>query len=85
MTQNNVEGALEAYATAAGMYPEMVEIRYWQAITMAGAGKLDAALPIFREVFAAEPRWRVLTPRLVDAGLLPNDKALLEAILAAGH
>jgi len=85
MTQNNVEGALGAYATAAGMYPEMVEIRYWQAVTMAGAGKLDAALPIFREVFAAEPRWRVLTPRLVDAGLLPDDKDLLEAILGAGQ
>ncbi len=84
MTENDVKGALEEYATAAGMYPEMVEIRYWQAITMAVAGKMDEALPIFREVFKAEPRWRELTPRLVDAGLLPNDKALLEKILAAG-
>jgi hypothetical protein len=63
----------------------MVEIRYWQAITMAVAGKLDEALPIFREVFAKEPRWRQLTPRLVDAGLLPNDPALLQKILAAGQ
>jgi uncharacterized Ntn-hydrolase superfamily protein len=84
MTQNDVKGALAEYATAAGMYPEMVEIRYWQAITMATAGKLDEALPIFREVFKAEPRWRVLTPRLVDAGLLPNDKTLLGRIMDAG-
>jgi uncharacterized Ntn-hydrolase superfamily protein len=83
MTQNDIPGALAEYATAAGMYPEMVEIRYWQAITLATAGKLDEALPIFREVFKAEPRWRDLTPRLVDAGLLPNDKALLEKILGA--
>jgi tetratricopeptide (TPR) repeat protein len=83
MTQNDVKGALAEYATAAGMYPEMVEIRYWQAITLATAGKLEEALPIFREVFAKEPRWKVLTPRLVDAGLLPNDPALLEKILGA--
>ncbi len=83
MTQNDVAGALEEYATAAQMYPEMVEIRYWQAITMAIAGKMDEALPIFREVFAQEPRWRELTPRLVDAGILPNDPALLQKILGA--
>jgi uncharacterized Ntn-hydrolase superfamily protein len=83
MTQNDVKGALAEYATAAGMYPEMIEIRYWQAITMATAGKLEEALPIFREVFAKEPRWRVLTPRLVDAGLLPNNPALLEKIMGA--
>jgi uncharacterized Ntn-hydrolase superfamily protein len=83
MTQNDVKGALAEYATAAGMYPEMVEIRYWQAITLATAGKLEEALPIFREVFAKEPRWKVLTPRLVDAGLLPNDPALLEKIMGA--
>jgi uncharacterized Ntn-hydrolase superfamily protein len=83
LTQNDVPGALAEYATAAGMYPEMVEIRYWQAITLATAGKLEESLPIFREVFAKEPRWRELTPRLVDAGLLPNDPALLQKILGA--
>ncbi len=79
---DDVEGALGAYATAAEMYPEQVEIRYWQAVTMAGAGELERALPIFREVFAAERRWWTLTPRLVKSGILPDDAELLEKILA---
>lgn len=83
MAAEDVAGALEAYAAAAGLYPENQEIRYWQAVTMAGSGQLEGALPIFAEVFAAEPRWRTLTPRLVPAGLLPDDPAVLERILAA--
>jgi len=80
----DVDGALTEYATAAQMLPDSVEVRYWQAVTMAGAGHLDEALPIFRDVFAAEPRWHTLTPRLVPAGLLADDPELLRKILAAG-
>ena len=85
LADEDVEGALEAYAAAARIYPEKVEIRYWQAVTLAGAGRLDEALPIFREVFAEEERWRVLTPRLRAAGILPDDPELLERILSAGR
>ena len=85
MAEEDVAGALEEYAAAAGLYPENQEIRYCQAVTMAGSGQLDDALPIFAEVFAAEPRWLSLTPRLVPAGLLPDDPAVLERILAAGR
>ncbi len=84
ITQNDVEAAVEAYGAAAELAPEIVEIRYWQAATLAGAGELETALPIFREVFAAEPRWHKLTPRLVASGLLPDDPELMAAILAVG-
>jgi uncharacterized Ntn-hydrolase superfamily protein len=85
LAAGDVEGALAAYAAAARIYPEKVEIRYWQAVTMAGAGRVDEALPIFREVFAEEERWRTLTPRLPAAGILPDDPELLERILSAGR
>ncbi len=84
MAAEDVDGALEEYAAAAALYPENQEIRYWQAVTLVGSGELEAALPIFAAVFAAEPRWRTLTPRLVAAGLLPDDPPALERILAAG-
>jgi uncharacterized Ntn-hydrolase superfamily protein len=79
----DVEGALGEYATAADMYPEKVEIQFWQAVTMVGAGRLEEALPLFREVFAQEPRWHRLTPRLPASGLLPDDPETLRRILAA--
>ncbi|HJN98665.1 MAG TPA: hypothetical protein QGF51_06775, partial [Candidatus Marinimicrobia bacterium] len=60
---------------------ENPELPYWSAVTLASKGNLEQALSIFREVFHKEPRLRILTPRLVDAGLLPNDPALIEAII----
>lgn len=80
-TEGDIEGALREYATAAGMLPENVEVRYWQAVTMIGAGRIDEALPILRRVFEQEPRWRVLTPRLPASGLLPEDPELMRRIL----
>lgn len=80
----DIEGALGAYATAAQLAPESLEVRYWQAVTLVGAGKTEDALPIFRQVFAEGPHWLELTRRLPAAGLLPADDALLARILATG-
>jgi uncharacterized Ntn-hydrolase superfamily protein len=71
----DLDGARAEYAAAAALAPEQPEIRYWQAITLAGAGHEPAALPILREVFAAEPRWAMLTQRLCAAGVLPDTEA----------
>lgn len=84
LAEEDVEGALEEYAAAAELYPQQIEVRYWQAVTMATAGRLEDALAIFAEVFAEEERWRELTRRLPASGLLPDDEDLLERILGAG-
>ena len=51
-------------------------------MTLAAGDKLEASLPIFRRVFAREPIWADLVTRLVDAEILPDDKDLIERILA---
>jgi uncharacterized Ntn-hydrolase superfamily protein len=76
-----IEKALVEYEKASEFYPENPELPYWSAVTLASKGNLGQALPIFREVFQKEPRLRILTPRLVNSGLLPNDPALIEAII----
>lgn len=76
-----LEGALREYAEAARLAPEVLELPYWQAVTLAGNGHLEEALPIFRRVFQADPRWAELTPRLPAAGLLPADRDLMSRIL----
>jgi uncharacterized Ntn-hydrolase superfamily protein len=81
----NIEGALGEYAAAAHMYPGSPEVRFWQAVTMVGAGQIEGALPIFESVFAEEKRWRELTPRLPASGLLPDDPELIEAIVSVGR
>lgn len=74
-------GANQAYTAAATLAPQIAELPYWQAVTLASKGQVDPALPIFKAVFARERRWVELTPRLVPAGLLPNDSEILKKIL----
>jgi uncharacterized Ntn-hydrolase superfamily protein len=73
------------YGAAAEMVPEIAELPFWAAITLAGAGKLDEARPLFVKVFAQDPRLRKLVPRLPAAGLLPDDAELVARILAMGE
>lgn len=74
--------AKAAYAAAAQLAPGVWEMPFWQAVALASSGRLVEALPIFQRVFAAEPFWKPLVPRLVDVGQLPKDPALLKAIAA---
>ena len=58
----------------------------WAAVTLATVGELEAALPTFRTVFAADPNWVELTRRLTAPGIIPDTPeghALVERIVAA--
>ena len=79
------EGALREYSAAEALVPTSIEMVYWHAVALVNMNRSEEALPLFRRVFAAEPNWRTLTPRLVKSGILPDDKKLLERILAAGQ
>jgi uncharacterized Ntn-hydrolase superfamily protein len=74
--------AKRAYASAAQLAPGIWEMPFWQAVALTSSGKPDEALPIFKQVFAAEPFWKRLVPRLADVDQLPKDPALLKAINA---
>jgi uncharacterized Ntn-hydrolase superfamily protein len=81
-TQAKWDEAGREYAAAARLAPNIVELPFWHAVTLAAAGRLDEARPLFADVFAREPKWRELVPRLPAAELLPDDPTLVEAILA---
>ena len=80
MTEKKVEEALEEYKAAAKLAPEILELPFWHAVTLASIGREAEAAPIFTAVFAKEPVWADLLPRLPAAGLFPNDPALIERI-----
>ena len=82
MEKGDFETANREYAAAGQHAPGIVEIPFWQVVTLATNGQLDQALPIFRAVFAREPRWVTVVPRLIGAGLLPDDADLLARIRA---
>ncbi len=78
----DVNMALKEYAAAKKLYPENLEIIYWEAVTMAGAGKVEQSLPLFKEVFSKDKNWIELTKRLPHSDLLPDDPKLLKKILS---
>jgi hypothetical protein len=79
------EAALREYAAAEALVPDNVEMIYWHAVALANMNRVEEALPLFRRVFAADPNWRTLTPRLVKSGILPDDKRLIDRILGVGR
>lgn len=82
MTKKNVAEALREYAAAEQIAPEIQELPFWHAVTLVSVGREAEAVPIFRSVFAKEPQWADLLPRLPAAGLLPNDPELIKRLQA---
>ena len=82
METGNVESALVEYNLSSSLYPENLELKYWTSVTLAGIGKLEEALPMFRDVFQKVPELKTMTPRIVPSGLLPDDNDLLDQIMS---
>jgi uncharacterized Ntn-hydrolase superfamily protein len=82
MTEQKVEEALKEYAAASQLAPEIMELPFWHAVTLASIGREAEAVPIFTAVFAKEPIWAELLGRLPAAGLFPDDAALIARIRA---
>ena len=80
MAEKKVEAALNEYKAASALAPEVLELPFWHAVTLASIGREAEAAPIFKQVFAKEPIWADLLLRLPAAGLFPNDKALIDRI-----
>lgn len=81
MEIGDVEKALVEYNLSSNFYPENPELKYWTAVTLTGRGRLEEALPMFKEVFHKTPQLKTLTPRIVPSGLLPDDKEMLDKII----
>lgn len=75
------EGALREYGSAMDIMPGNLEMKYWTAVSLVNLNKVDEALPLFKTVFAGDKRWRELTPRLRDNGLLNVSDQVLKKIL----
>jgi uncharacterized Ntn-hydrolase superfamily protein len=84
------EGALREYAAAEKLVDgvegvpisRVAEMIYWHAVALVNMARVDESLPLFKKVFAMEPSWRTLTPRLPKSGLLPDDANLIARITA---
>lgn len=83
LSAGDTPGALAAYSGAADLAPEMDEIPFWHAVTLADMGRTDEAMPIFRQVFAKNPDWAVLFRRLSPAGVIKLSREQVDQILTS--
>ena len=85
MMLGEIDKAVGAYGDAESLVPDSHEMIFWHAATLAAAGRVDEALPLFEKAFDLWPLWRELVRRLPEAGLLPNDPELMAKIIAVGE
>ncbi|MEM4723451.1 MAG: DUF1028 domain-containing protein, partial [Candidatus Hadarchaeum sp.] len=79
--QNRTEEALAEYRLAAQVAPHIAELPFWHAVTLTELGRLEEALPIFRDVFARDPNLAQLLQRLPESGLLHANAQAMARIL----
>ena len=76
-----LEKAMDAYGQAMKLNPTNEEMKYWYAVSLANADQFEAAKKLFKEVYAINPEWKVLTPRLIPNGLLNiSNEQLMELL-----
>jgi uncharacterized Ntn-hydrolase superfamily protein len=75
------EGALREYSAAEKLVPDNAEMIYWHAVALVNMGRVEDSLTLFKKVFAMDPNWVTLTPRLPKSGLLPDDPKIIERIV----
>jgi uncharacterized Ntn-hydrolase superfamily protein len=78
--QGKIAEAMNEYATASRLAPDIVELKFWQAVTLFGAKREAEAMTLFEQVFSKEPIWAKVVPRVIPLGLLPDDPAILTRI-----
>jgi len=79
--KNDMKLAMDEYNAAMKMFPENLEMKYWTAVTLANTGKIEKALPMFKEIFSKDKNWKELTKRLPAVGLLSVDENNLKKYL----
>jgi len=81
MEKNDVDAALRYYGAAQKAFPDNLEMRYWTAVSLANASRVDEALPLFKDIFHQDDNWRELTRRLPAVKLLNVSPRDLQKIL----
>lgn len=84
VTEGDIEAAMESYSAAMDLVPDEAtngEAPFWVGITLASVGQVDEALPYLARAYAQDARWAELVGRLPDAGLLPDDDALVQRLV----
>jgi uncharacterized Ntn-hydrolase superfamily protein len=85
MAKGDISAACIEYGSAERLAPHNVEMVFWHAVTLANSGRIEEALPLFKNAFEADRNWMTLLSRLPRSKLFPDDPTLIEKILRASR
>jgi uncharacterized Ntn-hydrolase superfamily protein len=87
LTKKDFDKAIAAYKQATTIVPDEAtngEAAFWVGITLINDAKqVDEGIPYLLRAYRQDPHWAELIERLPAAGLLPDDKALIDRLTAA--
>lgn len=85
LTSGDTLQALVSYRNAKNLAPEISELPFWHAVTLAQLGQFKEAQTILADLFREEPNWRELLARLPQVDLLSIGSEDLSALLSQTH
>jgi uncharacterized Ntn-hydrolase superfamily protein len=77
----DLASALPHYERAYAAAPDNTEITFWFGLALAGAGRVDEGREHIAAAIAVDEGWAELLRRLPEAGLIPDDPGLMQALL----
>ena len=80
--ENNLKSAMIEYGKAEALFPENEEMKFWHAVSLVNANRVEEALPLFRQIFRKNNNWRILVRRLFNSDILKNDEKVIEKIIS---
>ncbi|MCH7663458.1 MAG: DUF1028 domain-containing protein [Chloroflexi bacterium] len=83
LDDKKVKAANEEFEKSLVLMPSEVnpELVFWHAVSLVEAKRVEESLPLFKQVFEIEEKWRELVPRLVPSEVLPDDKEIIAMIV----
>jgi uncharacterized Ntn-hydrolase superfamily protein len=78
----DIAAAAEHYERAHAAAPDNLEIAFWLGLALAGSGRVEEGREHMRRARAANDGWGELLRRLPQAGLIPDNPELIQALLA---
>lgn len=81
LTSEKYGEALEAYRNGVGLVPEVLELKYWAALSMLKTKERVRGVKMLRTVFAEDNLWIGLTRRMIESGAISLDDSQIEELL----
>jgi uncharacterized Ntn-hydrolase superfamily protein len=78
LSSNKIREAIEAYSQGMKLVPEVLELKYWVAISLISSGQdKKRGMKMLREVCAQDRNWIRVTRGMIRIGTPPLDPSLL--------